>query len=1305
MPLSPLRLIATAILAALAVAVVGFGWETARFGIDRTSTSRVERQVQDQFDGRARELDTLATAVTHEAPFVARAVNPDRAGLPTLFTTLADLTSRIGGGVMSVTVYTASGARGAHDILAWTDGPAVDPPQDRIDGPGSIFFQSGTLGLFLVAVQPIEADGRRLATAVAETVFAPIGANGQPDSYQLPTPYGLVTIVPRFPGRDAATDRSAFSLTHLGTPLADVQVSREDLTRSRQRFRHGWLAAATVPLAAALLVMAGRLVDRRRSAPPAAFFLWSTLGAALVVVCTAAVVGLERMLELSRSGQDATTALGAAAVVVVGPVSWWWRRLKRMSVAREPARFVLEQVAAGLVAAALVTWLSHAIGRRVDAAHLDAWQFPVFPAVGDNLLFLTGLLLLQISAYGAAVSVLAAMAARWQLDWRHPGRGSAAAALWLAPLVVAAAVPVSVPWRTSAPPAPPWALLPAGVAAAAFALAATTFRRYYRRRASQGMRLVLMFGALLAPAIVFYPTASWYEDRQAQALVEDQYAPVTAGQTDTLVVELDHARADIDRMPPGQLSSLAASPRAAGPIIPSPPAFAVWKSTGLAVSRITSGVELYGADRTLVSRFALNIPEYANLAIAQTWQGSSCTWQVFHEVDHFGGRDRPMLHAERALCGPNGAIEGAVVVHVARDYRSLPFVSMANPYAELLGAPSSRAEPRLQGVQLVVYGWSFHPFFASGQVAWPISAETASRLETSRQPFWETLPTTDATYRVHFSNDRGGIYAIGYPLPTPFEHLTRLASAAALTAVIFLLFVLASTLQAPFARRRVAPLAAVFDEIRTSFHRKLFLFFVFAAVGPVLLLSLAFGAYMSQKFRADVRDESKALVTVAQRVLAEVIALQTPQAQPAAPLTDDVMVWTGRVLEQDVNLFQGPNLEATSQRDLFDSGLLPKRTPAAVYRDIALDRLPTAVVEDRLGDVSYLVAAAPLGSIGRDAVLCVPLALRQREIEREIDQLYRGMLVGAVFVILAAAGLGASIAGRIADPVARLTRATRQIARGDLDVRIVADTADELRRLVDDFNSMAATLGAQRAELVRSHQFKAWAEMARQVAHEIKNPLTPIQLAAEHLQRVHEDQQRPLGQVFDQCLTTILRQVRLLRQIAGEFANFAGEPRAEFSDVSPAALITEVLMPYRAGLGARVSIALDVDDRLPAVHVDRTLVGRALTNVVENAFQAMPQGGTLRVTGAPTDATVVLTLADTGVGMDAAAVARAFEPYFSTKTAGSGLGLVNAKRNVELCGGTMALVSTPGRGTTVTVTLPRADARGATSLPGAPATA
>jgi signal transduction histidine kinase len=214
--------------------------------------------------------------------------------------------------------------------------------------------------------------------------------------------------------------------------------------------------------------------------------------------------------------------------------------------------------------------------------------------------------------------------------------------------------------------------------------------------------------------------------------------------------------------------------------------------------------------------------------------------------------------------------------------------------------------------------------------------------------------------------------------------------------------------------------------------------------------------------------------------------------------------------------------------------------------------------------------------------------------------------------------------------------------------------------------------------------------MARQVAHEIKNPLTPIQLAAEHLQHVHDDRGRPLGTIVDRCLQTVLTQVRLLRQIASEFSNFAGRPIPRPEAVDPSTLVASVIDPYRVNIAERIRFEVDVPAGLPPVHVDRTLVARALTNLVENAVQAMPGGGLLRVTARVEGDRLAIRLTDTGPGMDATALARAFEPYFSTKTGGSGLGLANARRNIETSGGTVEIDSAPGAGATLTVRLPLA---------------
>ncbi len=322
------------------------------------------------------------------------------------------------------------------------------------------------------------------------------------------------------------------------------------------------------------------------------------------------------------------------------------------------------------------------------------------------------------------------------------------------------------------------------------------------------------------------------------------------------------------------------------------------------------------------------------------------------------------------------------------------------------------------------------------------------------------------------------------------------------------------------------------------------------------------------------------------------------------------------------------------------------------------------------------------------------------------------------------------MAERVADPINRLTRATRRIARGNLDARVAAATSDELGRLILDFNGMAEDLKRQRTELERTQRLEAWADMARQVAHDIKNPLTPIQLSAEHARRINIDRGRPLSPVLDECIAAILSQVRLLRQIAAEFSSFASTATPNPAPTHVGELVEEVVGPYRLGLSGRIAIEVAVQGGLPPIDVDRMLLARAITNVIENALHAMPGAGTLRLrvgrqpilgtaathrssgdtnaaAGATNDAVhhpaherphdtadeatrdaVVIEIADTGLGMDREALARIFEPYFSTKATGTGLGLTIAKRNVELNGGSIAITSQKGVGTKVALTFP-----------------
>ena len=1284
---SPLRLFRIALAASALLAVIGVGWELQRFGpTERSAARHLEAEVRQYVVARAEQVTSLAHRVATEQSLIENA-STSRDALPALFARLAELATASSGNNVTVTVYVPE-RPGTFRALAWSDGASGSIVPTLLNGPAALFVAPGagsTPGagaLRVVFVQPVEAAGRRVAVVATETVLSPVSS--QSGASTLETSRGPVTIIPHYAGAGALASTNDFLIQSPASDdvLVEVHFAPEDLAAHRRDFRQRVGAVAALPLVLALFGCVGYMLGRRRAVRSSARWLgWSIGAVAIAALGALALAGLSIVAGAPSQVITSCAVLVVLATAAILPGGWWWRRPNRRQPASAPARFVLEHLLVGVAIELARLACIELLAQRITTPSLANWQSALFPFDAAGLLDIWNVLIAEIAICWGAATIVAIVAERWRL-LAHRVWGLAAVALWMSAAAFTAFLQPA--WSR-----PLDASLPLLLAVTLFALAAPRIRRAYHH-ATQSSRLWFGFLSLLLPLLVVYPLAASAVDMATRDVIEHDYAPKTAGQSSDILAVLARTQQEIDGLPNLQEPIRSAGGPTALPAnapVESQTAFLVWSQTSLSKTRVVSDIELYGPDLHLISRFALNFPDYIYRVSAQQWDGAGCRWEVTGEVKRFGSTDRTTVLAQRGLCDAQGRLIGAIVLHVApTDYEALPFISPPNVYADVLGVDAtSTYEPAPPGLQLVVYGWSLQPIFTSNQPAWSIDAATFARLYKSGSPFWTTLEAERRAYHVYFVQNRAGIYALGYPAMTMFEHAARLAEIAAVAAVLFVLWQVVTALYAPLARLPEAPLPILFHEVRTSFYRKLFLYFVLAAVGPVFLFAVAFGTYMTSKFRADVENESAGVVTVARRVFEQVAASEQPLDQP---LSDDVMLWIRQVINQDVNLYEGPELVATSQRDLFNSGLLPTRTPALVYRRIALDLLPTFVTEDR----QYLVAASPVRARGHDAVLSVPLAPRQREIADEIDELYRGVLVGSVLVVLFAAGLGASIAGRMADPVARLTKATKQIAAGRLDVQITADTADELRRLVDDFNTMTATLVAQRAELARANQLKAWNEMARQVAHEIKNPLTPIQLAAEHLRRVHDDRGQPLGAVVEQCVRTILDQVRLLRQIASEFANFASEPRPHPETLDLPALVESIVEPYRVGLSGRIDFIVEAAPALPAIRVDRTLFVRALTNLVENAIQAMPQGGTLTLSMSCEAERVVLRVVDTGVGMDETAVARAFEPYFSTKVGGSGLGLANAKRTIEREGGAIALASVPGQGTTITIALAPAPA-------------
>jgi signal transduction histidine kinase len=1293
------RLAAGGLVAAAAIAVAAFVIERTQLGGDlQTSRARLRAEVEGEFAALTARLDQGVRGLALDPDILRRADQGDQAATRLLF---ERITAAAAMPNVAISIYGAM-----NEPVAWT-GRSEEVPDDRLTGPASLFLAQSTQGLQLVRVQPVidAADPQRHIGAIVAEAPLP-GSTSTPlagAEFLLATSIVPVSLRLQFEGA-AESGAGAFVIrSATSEPLVAVTVSGSDLAGARQRIRDRLLAAELALVAVILLLFTGALLDWRRFSRSIRVAVLATIGIAALLLAARAILwiaarkaGLAEPSLITASPWSTLAeftlaspvdfflnGLTAAGLLVLAISSFaLWRTAHRPGIGvvlvnrpSAAALYYFTQLAAGVAVTALVLWYEWLLRTHVSQAPVDILRFALDRWDPNRMLVVIGLVALNGAMVGLAILLFRMAWSPWvfpehRVWWRLRG-----AVLWLLPAAIVFS-PTVIGDR-----APRWPTF----AVIAFAAASAWIVSRYAPRvhhSSQATRLLLAFLAVALPSLVLYPSLVDAALRSREQLIASRYAPEVLNQRQDVQAKLQRALREIDRVEALDDLVRASDPPVAG----APPigaAFLVWSQTSLAAERLTSSVELHNAAGAMVSRFAMNLPDFTQ---PQPWIEPRCDWEILEEVSPLFSEERRLLHAGKAICSPDPRRAGSVVVHTMLDYGNLSFISAQNPYVTLMRSGQAPPAPRPRiDVEFYVYGWSRRILYSSVQDAPPLSEETFRQAFASRAPFWTTITRRGESLDAYVLSDRGAIYVLGAARENAFGHLVTQAELAALTFVVFVIAVLGGMLFNVLVGRAPASGRALIAEVRASFYRKLFLAFVAAAIVPVLALALVAREYMARVILEDIESEATRLATTASRVFQDLRAFVGQQA-----VDDDIIVWLSRVVAQDVNIFEGTDLLASSERNLFASALLPTRTPGDVYRAILLEGRPSFVGRERAGDFEYLIAATPVQLEGREAVLTIPLASRQQETDAQIDELDRRVLLAAVLFMMVGAGIGYYMAERIADPVNRLMRATRRIARGDLDARVLATSSDELRRLVDAFNQMADDLQRQRGELERTNRLAAWADMARQVAHDIKNPLTPIQLNAEHLRRVHVDQGRPLGNVIDECVSNILGQVRLLRQIASEFSSFASVPEPRPVDTNLGDLVNEVVEPYRSGLAGRVVIATHIPP-LPPVCIDRMLIGRALTNIIENALHAMPGGGTLTLDAAlAPNRRVQLRVTDTGVGMDADSIAKIFEPYFSTKAIGTGLGLTIAKRNVEANGGTISVTSERGQGTSVTMALPLA---------------
>lgn len=391
-------------------------------------------------------------------------------------------------------------------------------------------------------------------------------------------------------------------------------------------------------------------------------------------------------------------------------------------------------------------------------------------------------------------------------------------------------------------------------------------------------------------------------------------------------------------------------------------------------------------------------------------------------------------------------------------------------------------------------------------------------------------------------------------------------------------------------------------------------------------------------------------------------------------------------LNADFSVYVGKELFFSSRGEYFDAGVLSRLLNPAIYDRLLFRGYKEYFVKERVENFTYNSFYSKFVFNGREFIFKtddlfnpVPLSVTAEEVD---IFLFGSYSVATIIVVL----LSAFMANRISSPIRSLTKATASVAGGDLDVELKTNQKGEIRALVGGFNNMVRGLKKSQLELAELEREAAWKEMARQVAHEIKNPLTPMKLAMQQLMISYRDRSPNFDAIFKKVSVTVINQIDTLNNIASEFSGFARMPKMNLEVLDIKGVVEEAADLF---IEENASVTIESSGRSFNAEADKDQLKRSLINIIRNSLQA--DATLIQIMLSSSSGVVSVIIKDNGTGIPKEILGRVFDQNFTTKEKGMGLGLNMAKKFIESIKGRIEIIESSKEGTAVLIELPSAE--------------